>query len=159
MTAPSNNPVKWEVLNTIKTNLAAITVANDFHTNVRKVHLIDGGPLNLAAFPCIVVAPGFTEYTSGAGRVTGVLEGKMSVDMGIYVKTRTNAVQTVEKFTRDVITKMLSDVTLGGISFNVVPERDEIYLPSDASDPICGAELTFSIYYRTLRTDLNSAQT
>jgi hypothetical protein len=159
MTAPSTNPVKWELLNTIKTNLAAITVANGFHTNVRKVHLIDGGPLNLAAFPCVVVAPGYTQYSSGAGRVTGVLEGNMSVDMGIYIKTRTNPVQTVEKFVRDVITKMLSDVTLGGLSLNVVPERDEIYLPSDAADPICGAELTFSIHYRTKRTDLNSAQT
>lgn len=156
---PSGEPVKEQLLANLETTLAAIVEGADYYTTVRKVLRLDAAAPEINAFPAIVIVPIGTRYDNQRSQVVGAVAALYTVQLTLLVRTATDVATTIERFIRDVHKALFVDITRGGPAINTRVVSDEIFYPSDAREPIGGADLEVAIDFRTPRSNFNTHQT
>lgn len=154
---PSGDPVKEAILQDVETTLAAIVAGADYYTDVLLVTRIGTVPIELKEYPAIVITPLGTEYDQPGAATTLAIHGNYRLRLTLVVRTRTDAVQALENFIRDVHKALLVDITRGGRALNTRMMSDEVYYPTQIEEPVAIADCTVLVAYRTTRTDLNQA--
>ena len=154
---PSGTPTKEALLQNLETVLAAISAGADYYTTVNHVTRINTVSLELPQYPAIVLTPLGTEYDPPGEVTTLAIAGNYRIRALLVLRTRTDAVQELENFIRDVHKAILADTTRGGLAIDTRLVSDEVYYPTDQKEPVAMAELVILISYRTPRTDLNQA--
>lgn len=154
---PSGTPVKEAVLANLETTLAGITAGSDYYTSVARVNRIDTVPIELTEYPAIILVPSGASYDPPGDATTLAIAVHYRVEATLVIRARTDAVEKLENFIRDVHKALLVDITRGGLAIDTRLTEDRVYYPTDIEEPVAIAELSIEIHFRTRRTDLNVA--
>lgn len=154
---PSGEPVKELVLQDLEAVFLGITEGTDYYTTVRRVHRVETVPIEVKEYPCIILTPLGSDYDQPGAATTLSLQTHSRIRATLIVRTRDNATLALERFIRDVHKALLVDITRGGLAINSRMLDDRVYYPTQLDEPVAVADCTLEIYFRTLRTDLNSA--
>lgn len=155
---PSGEPVKELILQNLETTLDAIAAGADYYTEVRSVDRARSLVQAVDDTPAVLILPDGTTYDTEPARLVGVVSGTFRVGLLLVARDATTPQLTIERFIRDVHKALLVDITRGGNALNTRLVTDDVYIPVEETDPIVLGDLLVEIDYRTLRTNLNTAQ-
>jgi len=158
---PSSEPIKTQIFEAMKSVLQGINGGLTYWNTLvpSNVKITDVAPPNTTTFPAIFISPARTGYDSPRSGVTRAVAGELQVQITCLLRTATNVSTNIERIIHDVHTALYADITLGGLCINVRVTGDESLYPTDAEEPICGADLFVSIDYRAARADLTTTLT
>lgn len=158
---PSLEPVKYQIILAVQAALQAIDGSaaywNDVHSS--NVKITDVAPVSTTTYPAIFISPARTGYDNSRAKVVRSVAGEMQIQLTCLLRTATGVSLNIERIIHDVHTALYLDITLGGLSLNIRVTGDESLYPTEAEDPICGADVFVSVDYRALRTDLTTTAT
>jgi len=152
---PSGEPVTLQIVNELRTRLKAISRPT-FYTSVHQVLTYDEEMLRAPGAPIIAVVPESSTYDDEGFQNVGELSDDMSVTLVLVINQGNDASTALLRFERDVKTKLLEDVTLGGLSVNMEIQGSTHTFPDDR-DFLATSEMRLSIRYRTPRSNFNTA--
>ena len=157
MAQPSGEPVKEQIMANLQTTLEGVNGGASYYTDFSKVERVEAGGVQVKTFPTAIISPLGTEYDSPNAVVTTKIGATFRVEITVFLRTRSNATRAVERAIRDVHTALYVDRTRGGLAIDTRVAGSDPFYPSEATEPICGADISVSITYRTQATDLNTA--
>ena len=79
-----------------------------------------------------------------------------SVQLSLFLRTRTDAVSKIERFIRDVHKAVLIDRYRNTNALNTRVTNDEVFYPTEDDEPYAVANVILEIEYRTEWDDLNA---
>ena len=147
-------PTEEIVIAALITELATITAANDYNTDVKAV--FEGGKLLTTApeYPCIMVQGLDTTYDDAESYPH--LDGTMKVGLLLGLKSWSELHERTSFFIADVLkalqTKFLLD-KFGGLFVNYHAVRAERLVPDEEQDSFGGATMELEITYRHALAD------
>lgn len=158
---PSSEPLKKQIIDALVGALQAIDGSSPYFNTIvaSNVKVTDVAPPETTTFPAIFVSPARTGYDNSRSKVVRSVAGEMQVQLTCLLRTATQVSRAIERLIHDVHSALYADHTLGGLVIDVRVTGDESLYPTDAQDPICGADIFVSIDYRALRTDLKTQAT
>lgn len=154
---PSGTPLKEQIVDDLVTTLQAISAGDDYYTTVEQVIRIDGGPMELKMFPAVAVLPSKTEYDREGSHGTTTIRAFLYVQLSLFIRSRTDAADKIERFVRDVHKAVIADRTRGDRALHTTVLSDEVTYPTEDDEPFTIADLVVEVVYRTPYDDLNSA--
>lgn len=158
---PSSQPVKEQILDDVITTLQGINGGATYFFDIVDANIkrLDVAPPMVSTYPSIFVGPAGTEYDNPRSEVVRTVAGSLRLQISCYLRTATDVAGEVERLIHDVHTALYVDITRSGLAINTRLVRDEVFYPTEATEPICGADIFVDIDYRALRTDLTTVQT
>lgn len=153
---PSGSPVKEQILDDLVSTLQTISAGDDYYTTVEQVVRVDGGPMELKMFPAVAVLPSKTEYDREGSQGTTTISAYFYVQLSLFVRTRTDGAEKIERFIRDVHKAVIADRTRGDRAVHTAVIQDEVTYPTEDDEPFTIADLVVEIVYRTRFDDLNT---
>lgn len=157
--APSREPIQELILQNIEAALKLIQGGSDYYTTVPVENVVRteySGP-HAMSFPRIEIATGPTEYDTDP-RITRVLRQRnayMTVEARIMLQDRSTSTLAIHRFIADCekafhIDRRRGQWTSGRDSaMDSWLARSDPFYPADPREPVCGADLTFVVWYRT----------
>lgn len=158
---PSSEPIKSQIIIALKALIEGIDGSAAYWNTIHadNVKITDVAPPETSTYPCIFISPARTGYDNPNAKVVRSVAGEMQVQLTCLIRTASTVALSIERLIHDVHTVLYSDYTLGGLAINLRVTGDESLYPTDAQEPICGADIFISIDYRALRTDLTTNAT
>lgn len=159
---PSSDPVKWRILDEIRTTLRGIDGGSDYFFNIVDdyVTIADpGAAIELPGFPYVAISDLGTTYENPRARVVRSISGAMQVVISVYHCDSSDLAQSLEQLIHDVHKALYVDRTRSGLAIFTIVTADNISLVSDDEEPIGVVDITVEIDYRTLVTDPTTTQT
>jgi len=157
MAPPSGSPVKEAILDDLQNTALPLLVAGaDYYTTVEHITRVESGPMDLKMFPAIVIVPLSTDYDREGTEGTLTMAAAYRIQLALFLRTRTDAVSKIERFTRDVHKAIMIDRTRNANAINTRAVNDEVFYPTDDDEPYTISNLIIEVDYRTVWDDLNS---
>lgn len=158
---PSSESIKEQILDDILTTLQGINGGATYFNTVTagNVRRLDMAPPTIGTSPTILVAPTGTTYDNPRSGVLRTVAGSLRVEIACIIRTATDVAKKVERIIHDVHTALFVDITRSGLAINTRVVADDVWYPTDESEPLCGANIIVVVDYRALRTDLTSNST
>ncbi len=155
MALPKDEPVTVQIVEALRSALEGIA-GTSYYTSVHQVLMYEEEAQRAPGAPLICVVPESSRYDDESFQNVGELSDDMSVTLVLVVNQGHDVAKALLRFERDVKTKLLEDITLGGLSVNLDIESATHTFPDDR-DFLATSEIRLSIRYRTPRTDFNTA--
>ena len=154
---PSGSPVKEAILDDLQdTALPLLVAGSDYYTTVEYITRVESGPMELKMFPAIVMVPLSTDYDREGTEGTLTMAAAYRIQLALFLRTRTEAVSKIERFTRDVHKAIMIDRTRNGNAINTRAVNDEVFYPTEDDEPYTISNLIIEVDYRTVWDDLNT---
>lgn len=163
---PSGNPVLQDIIANIVTTMQAINGTPDYYTAIPIANVFVASHAamldNPNIVPCVYVVPQGASIDAPRGgaspyRINQLFSFGMYGKLVLYTNVRSDTMHVqIEQLVRDAHRAFGLDPTRGGLAVDSRITGYEMIYPTDESDAIGGADLSFEVWYRTLRDDLNT---
>ncbi len=145
--------IRQLIINAIDSRLKLITIANGYETNIGgKVFEWRAVPVEEIDLPCIIyrdLSSVNSVLTIGIG---GYHESNLNIEVEVICAAGSVTPSTIRKMLADVIKAIGVDATWSGLASSTDPVSDAITIEQNEKI-IGGANITFTITYRTKRWD------
>jgi len=162
---PLGSPVKEAILDDLQNTALPLIAAgvstppvggDAYYTPVEYITRIESGPMELKMFPAIVIVPLATDYDPEGTEGTLTMAAAYRIQLALFLRTRTDAVSKIERFTRDVHKAIMVDRTRNANAINTRAVNDEVFYPTEDDEPFTISNLIIEVDYRTVWDDLNT---